>query len=199
MDKKYISIDIEASGSTPGMFSMLSLGACIVGAVEQQFYIEFKPISSQYILEAMQKGCLGLRCLESLKGQEVYNPKSPHFRPDLVLDILARDGVLPDPGMREFREWILDSTKGFEPRTIARPIVFDGSFINWYFDNFVGIDKNPLGHSGENLNCLYRGLERSMQVNVNRLLPPAGLSHNALEDAIAQARVAEYVLGQMDR
>jgi len=33
MDKKYVSFDVEASGRSPGKYSMLSLGACIVGNI----------------------------------------------------------------------------------------------------------------------------------------------------------------------
>ena len=50
----FISVDIEASGPIPGEFSMLSLGACIVGASEQSFYVELKPITINYQPEALQ-------------------------------------------------------------------------------------------------------------------------------------------------
>ena len=35
MPDTYISVDIEASGPVPGEYSMLSLGACVVGATDR--------------------------------------------------------------------------------------------------------------------------------------------------------------------
>ena len=60
MDKKYISVDIEASGWTPGKYSMLSLGACLVGNTDVQFYRELKPLNRNYVLEAMKVRSLRL-------------------------------------------------------------------------------------------------------------------------------------------
>ncbi|MGI0072274.1 MAG: hypothetical protein ACREA3_00470 [Nitrosotalea sp.] len=50
----YISVDIEASGPIPGEYSMLSLGACVVYDTSKTFYREFKPISENYLAEAIQ-------------------------------------------------------------------------------------------------------------------------------------------------
>lgn len=49
----YISVDIEASGPIPGEFSMLSLGACIVGDTGNTFYAELKPINDNFIKRAV--------------------------------------------------------------------------------------------------------------------------------------------------
>ena len=40
LPKKYISFDVEASGLIPGKYSMLSIGACVVGDISKQFYKE---------------------------------------------------------------------------------------------------------------------------------------------------------------
>ena len=42
----YISVDIEAAGPVPVEYSMLSIGACVVGSPEVSFYIELKPINN---------------------------------------------------------------------------------------------------------------------------------------------------------
>jgi len=39
------SVDIESSGPIPGEYSMLSIGACVVGNTKDSFYAELKPIS----------------------------------------------------------------------------------------------------------------------------------------------------------
>ena len=44
----FISVDVEASGPTPGEFSLLSIGACVVGAASEQFYVELKPITRNH-------------------------------------------------------------------------------------------------------------------------------------------------------
>ena len=50
----YISVDIEASGPVPGKYSMLSVGACLVEDPTKDFYCEIKPISSEYVEEALK-------------------------------------------------------------------------------------------------------------------------------------------------
>jgi hypothetical protein len=49
----FISVDIEASGPVPGIYSMLSLGACIVGNATERFYIELRPINDSSVPAAM--------------------------------------------------------------------------------------------------------------------------------------------------
>src|SRR3989344_3360365 len=157
MQKKYISFDVEASGPTPGKYSMLSLGACIVGDTSVQFYREIKPISKNFVLEAMRVGALGLRCLDDLKGQEEYDPKSKNFNPAKVLELLQEKGDAPEKVMAEYANWIKTNTAGFKPVEAAAPIKFDAMFSTWYFDNFYP-EENPVGYSGEDMNTLYRGL-----------------------------------------
>jgi ribonuclease T len=56
----YISVDIECSGPVPIDYSMLSLGACVVGEEDghydndYEFYVEMKPISDNYVKEALE-------------------------------------------------------------------------------------------------------------------------------------------------
>jgi ribonuclease T len=49
----FVSIDIEASGPTPGLYSMLSLGACLVDDSTQSFYLEIQPINDAFTPEAL--------------------------------------------------------------------------------------------------------------------------------------------------
>ncbi len=38
----FVSVDIETSGPVPGLFSLLSIGACLVHAPDVRFYAELK-------------------------------------------------------------------------------------------------------------------------------------------------------------
>jgi len=200
MAKKYISVDIEASGKTPGKYSMLSLGACVVGDTSKQFYRELKPISEKFMPDAMPVACLGLKCLEGLQHKPEYNPTNKLFKPALVLKVLKKEGEEPRKVMTAFRDWIMEVTKGYRPVIAARPTIFDGMFVAWYFDNFCDSD-NPFGHSGEDINSMYRGLMRDEYTSIDAIKLEAKVkhTHNALEDAVEQALKFEKVLDLMKR
>ena len=194
MKKKYISVDIEASGPTPGKYSMLSIGACVVGDTSIQFYREIKPISRNIVLPAMQIGAQGLRCLERLRHKNEFDIKSESFDPYKVLDVLNEVGEEPEKVMREYAQWVRENTSGFIPIEAAAPIKYDGMFTSWYFDNYYE-GKNPFGYSGEDINSMFRGLMKDVDVHIVQLgLRPSELPHNALEDAIIQAKEFEKVL-----
>ncbi|MDD5192942.1 MAG: hypothetical protein PHH54_06345 [Candidatus Nanoarchaeia archaeon] len=194
MNKKYISFDIEASGPTPGKYSMLSLGACIVGDNSVQFYREIKPISRNFITSAMRVSSKGLRCLDNLRHVDEFNPKSDKFDPCKVLDILNEKGDEPQKVMEEYAGWVIKYTVGFRPVEAAAPIKFDGMFTAWYFDNFYD-KENPFGHSGEDINSMLRGVIRNVDAHVAQFgLRGDDLPHNALEDAVVQAKEFEKVL-----
>lgn len=200
MNKKYVSFDIEASGPTPGKYSMLSLGACIVGERETQFYREFKPLNLAYFLDAIKVGCLGLHCLKDVKDRPEFNPASDKFNPTKVLEVLCEKGEAPRTVMADYANWVLRSTKGFIPVEAAAPIKFDGMFTTWYFDNFYD-RENPFGHSGEDMNSLYRGVARNADASMRdlKLVDDRKCAHNALDDAVFQAKVFEKVLELMKR
>jgi hypothetical protein len=197
MEKKYISFDIEASGPTPGRYSMLSLGACVVGDTSKQFYREIKPISQNFIVEAMQVSSKGLRCLDELKHLDEYNFESDMFNPLKVLEVLYKKGEEPGKVMGDYADWVREHTAGFRPIEAAAPIKFDSMFSTWYFDNFYD-GENPLGYSGEDINSMYRGVVGDINAHIEQLgLRGEDLPHNALEDAIIQAREFEEVLNSL--
>ena len=61
----YISVDIECSGPIPAEYSMLSLGACVVGNEENNNNKEIQP----YVKEALEIAGLSMQELK-LKGTE---------------------------------------------------------------------------------------------------------------------------------
>jgi hypothetical protein len=97
--------------------------------------------------------------------------------------------------MNEYNEWVLENTIGYKPVEVARPIKFDGMFTAYYFDNFFD-GSNPFGHIGEDITSLYRGVMKDLTLSIKdlglqdeRIIP-----HNALDDALQQAKEFNYVL-----
>lgn len=195
MKRKYVSIDIEASGPSPGKYSMLSIGACIVGESHKRFYRELKPLNYNYMTEAMKIGCLGLLCLKSLEHNAEYNPQSAEFNPRKALKRLFEAGQAPEEAMAEFAGWINDNTKGYEPIETEAPVKFDGMFVTWYFDNFYS-EKNPLSYKALDIGSLYSGYARNEYAKIEdlKISDERTCPHNALEDAIQQAKELEAVL-----
>ena len=88
-EKAYVSTDVEASGTHPGRYSMLSIGACLVENPGVTFYREIKPISRRYQTAAMRVGCLGLSNLRRYADRPAFNPKWKRFDPKQVLEALV--------------------------------------------------------------------------------------------------------------
>jgi len=169
-----ISVDVEAAGPIPGEFSMLSLGACVVGAREQNFYVELKPITRNFEPEAM-----------SIAGFDLAD--------------LETHGVEPLQAMLDFERWIARVTPpGCQPVFVAYPIAFDWMFVAYYFHRFL--NRNPFGIAGLDVKSYYAGMMGAPYVaSGKREMEPQfsgdlKLTHNALEDAMEQAKLFERLL-----
>jgi DNA polymerase III alpha subunit (gram-positive type) len=171
--ENYISIDIEASGPIPGKYSMLSVGACLVGRTSVSFYEELKPLNMNFVPEALNVASLSLG--------------------DLFLT-----GAHPRDAMVRFQDWIADTSGGQAPVFVGFNAVFDWSFVNWYFHEFLGL--NPFGFGGVDIKSYYMGLTgetwaRSTSGQLPaEFQPDHGQTHNALDDARSQAQIFERLL-----
>lgn len=169
----YISVDIEASGPIPGIYSMLALGACVVDKPTKEFYLELQPISEKFVPEAMQ-----------VTG--------------FSIDQLYTIGKTPTEAMEQFGEWIINNSDDRQPVFVGFNASFDWSFINWYFHNFLG--KNPFGIGGIDIKAYYMGLigckwnETSSSRLIPEFQPVKKQTHNALDDARAQAEIFARLL-----
>ena len=176
----YISVDIECSGPIPVDYSMLSLGACVVGKEDNDndytFYIEIQPISDNYVKEALEIAGLSMQELKS-------------------------KGTPPKEAMKKFGDWITKVLNGEEkqPVFVAAPISFDWSFVNYYFHKFLG--WNPFGVSGIDLKSVWIGKTNSKwhATGVDDIKKTLGLqdivhTHNALEDAKEQSIVFKKMM-----
>ncbi|MGW4026336.1 3'-5' exonuclease [Streptomyces sp. NPDC005009] len=176
----YISVDIEADGPIPGPYSMLSLGASVAGVQdaegfraadpeERTFYRELRPISEEFVPEAL-----------AVSG--------------LDRDRLGAEGAEPVRAMREFTDWVREAGAGAQPVMCGYPASYDWTFLYWYLIRFTG--SSPFGHSGcldmKTLYATKAGLPlRAVAKGTmpRELLSRRRHTHHALDDAIEQAEL----------
>lgn len=174
MKELYISVDIEAAGPIPGRFSLLSVGASVVGDPKQKFYVELKPISDDYDPEAI-----------AVAGRS--------------LDYFEQRGIPPATAMKKFREWIKETSRNLRPIFVGFNAPFDWSFINWYFHQYG--DDNPFGIGGIDIKAYFMGLTGCAWSATASSAIPARFkgslahTHNALDDAIEQGEMFRLMLG----
>jgi DNA polymerase III epsilon subunit-like protein len=175
VDETYISVDIEASGPAPSVYSLLSIGACVAFDPAQTFYVELQPVTDAFTDEAMAVG-------------------------GLDLERLRTEGVAPREAMVRFDEWVRAVTPvGRRPMFVAFNAAFDWMFVADYFHRFLG--HNPFGHKALDIKALYMGAvaarwdETSFRhLATHYRVEQQVLSHNALEDAVAQAGLFRRVV-----
>ena len=154
----YIMVDIESDGPIPGAYSTISLGAVLADAnLERTLYGPLKPISERWIPEAL--------AISGFKREET-----------LLFDE-------PQKVMEDFADWIKENSKG-QAVFISDNNGFDWMFICWYFHHFI--QKNPFGHSSQNLGSLYKGVVKDMFQNFKHLRVTKH-THNPVDDAKGNA------------
>lgn len=133
MKSSLIVVDCEADGPCPGLYSMVSFGAVVVDeALDKTFYGQCKPISNDWIPEALAVS--GHTREETLKFQNA----------DVTMD--------------SFLTWL--NKLNCRPIFISDNPAFDWQFINYYFHRFLG--ANPFGFSARRIGDLYCGIQRDM-------------------------------------
>lgn len=170
----YISVDVETGGPIPGTHPLLSLGACVVGATDQRFYVEFKPAESTSSLAAALE-VTGL------------NP-----------DELSVTGTEPALAALDFADWVRRQAGGARPVFVAFNAPFDWAFVVRLF--FEAGVENPFGHSALDIKAFYMGMcgtswddTRSSRLPTAYAVVPER-EHHALSDAVAQAVSFERML-----
>jgi hypothetical protein len=192
----YISLDIEADGPIPGPtgwgYSMLSLGACVAGKMDDAgfqpidpnadtFYVELKPISDDVVPEAL---AVCERALSMSRAE------------------LQDSGAEPATAMRDFVAWVKDAERKHNGRAVAVgwPSSWDfGTWVFWYLTRFAG--ESPFSHGqhrdirdvlAARQNMPVRGLTK--RAIPQRLKPNRRHTHHALDDAIEQAELFANVM-----
>jgi hypothetical protein len=167
----YVAVDVEADGPIPGPYSMLSLGMAVAGRPDLTFYSELRPISDEWVPEAL-----------AVSG--------------LDRDRLLREA--PDAGkaMAAAARWVEDLRPIGRPVFLAAPAVWDGMFVHWYFVRFTG--ANPFGATGSgiDLRSYWMGRtggtwRRSGKGTIKSAVGLSGLphTHHAGDDAAELAQV----------
>lgn len=155
----------------------MALDSCLVvdGSLSsaEKFYRELRPLNANYTPGAMEVSRLDM-------------------------DRLARDGEEPVKVMADFEGWILDRSGADRLVFLAFNATFGWSFVNWYFHKFLG--RNPFGISGLDIKAysmgkfsLPWGQTTKSQLNT-RFRTLHKHTHNALDDAVAQAELFNLIL-----
>jgi hypothetical protein len=174
MEKKpelYVATDVEADGPIPGPYSLISLGMAVVGRPELVFYTTLRPISDEFVPEAL-----------SVSG--------------LDRDELLRSAPAADVAMRAARDWVEGLREHGRPVFLAAPAVWDGMFVHWYFVRFTGASPFGATGSGVDLRSYWmgqRGCEWAStgKRSIKKALGLTALphTHHAGEDASELAQI----------
>jgi hypothetical protein len=134
----YISLDVEASGPVPGMYSLLAIGACAVvddgsearllEGAENEFKVLLKPLANAKV-----------------------DPEAIKFAGGLVPEELETTGLHPRNAFLSLIEWVervRSSVGAGRAHFLAHAASFDWMYIRWYFEllglpsvfGFAGID-----------------------------------------------------------
>lgn len=157
-----ISVDVEADGPIPPLYSMVSFGAVIVDEkLDKTFYRMVKPISKHWLSESLK----------------FTNSSSREEHEKL--------GVEPTEAMKDFALWLSENVKG-HPVFISDNPAFDWQWINFYFHKYYG--KNPFGFSARRIGDLYCGMEKKLGAKWKHLRITKH-THNPVDDAKGNAEV----------
>lgn len=165
-----ISVDVEADGPCPGIYSMISFGAVLVGDTSKTFYAELPPITDDFV-----EGALAV---------------SGHTR-----DSHSRIETDPATKMREFADWISSVSTG-KPVFISDNPAFDWQFINYYFHLYL--KSNPFGHSARRIGDIYSGLCGDLRAGSDwKRYRRTKHTHNPVDDAKGNAEAIQAIINQI--
>lgn len=175
----FISVDVETSGPIPGVCSLLSIGACVIGHPTEHFYIELQP--------------LNLHCDPEALAVTGFNLHTQIIR-----------GIAPEEAMEQFSNWVSSVTNArLKPIFVGFNAAFDWSFVNYYFHVYLG--HNPFGFAAVDIKSLYMGVTgchwqetKSSRIDTRFNIKNPG-SHNALDDALYQAEMFIKIRDEISR
>jgi hypothetical protein len=156
------SIDVEADGPCPGLYSMVNFGVVRVDReLTTTFYGECAPISDKWIPDAL-----------AISGFS----REQHEKFELPVVTMTR-----------LLEWIKENNEGDRPIMISDNPAFDWQFMNYYLHCLTG--GNPFGHSARRIGDLYSGLKGKFNASGRdwHKLRKTKHTHNPVDDAKGNA------------
>lgn len=175
LDQNNMSIyicDVEADGPVPGIYSMVSFALVKLDKdLKTTFYAETKPISDQYVPEALAVS--GFTREEHLKFEE----------PLLV--------------MQKMFKFIENSNESGRPIFMSDNPAFDWQWINYY--SHLYMNSNPFGHSARRIGDFYAGLNKKF-TNTNgwKKHKITKHTHHPLDDAKGNAEALLYLFDKYE-
>jgi len=205
--KIYIALDVESAGSSLGIHSTLSVGACVIDRDELSFeeyrqkglvfYAELQPDSRAFETDAIKVGASKLVCLEDLvrAGVKQFDVSCSEFSGLKTLTKMECICESPAAAMLRFEVWVEKVRAGREAIGVTDTVFFDGGRIDYLFGKYCH-GPNPFGWSGLDLDSIYRGYAQRSDANLKELGVPdqREYPHRADEDAIYLAQVGRELL-----
>jgi DNA polymerase III epsilon subunit-like protein len=173
----WVSVDVETSGPTPGIASLLAIGACLVDRPEEAIELLLRPDAA---------------LAWSDEAEAVHR---------LSRERLAREGLEPGHAMERFAGWLERVTPaGSRPVFVSLNAPFDWMFVADYLWRHLG--RNPFGISALDLKALYLGRHldeigewAATSSDAIRAHYPieSPHTHDALDDAREQAEICRRI------
>jgi hypothetical protein len=177
----YFSVDVEADGPIPDMYSMLSFGLAVAGRFDGDRFEALDPTKRTFYAELRPTGERWLPAALEVSG--------------LDRERLASYGREPQEAMTEAAVWVREQTGSDRPVLVGFPLVFDWMFVYWYFERFAEGGSPFEFSSALDMKTMY-------QQKAGVVLSRAGMddlpvflrgdaphSHHALDDAVEQAGI----------
>ena len=188
----YISVDIEANGTHPPRYSMISLGAVA---------IERAPKHSADYFEIVGTFEVNIEPLTS----NTYGPTMEWWKKHpKAWEYTQKDQKTPREAMNAFHLWLLglqSVNPGARFTFVGYPACYDFMWVNWYMNEFLGSSK-PFNFAGLDiktlnmlvLDCDYSRVSRSKSEKKIGFKSEVVHTHKALDDARGQADHFAHVL-----
>ena len=168
-DELYVSVDVETSGPVPGIYSLLSIGACVVSEPAQ-------PDGLQHDPEAVAVTGLDLTKLEN----EGLAPQTAMLKLEQWLNQLcSADQKVVFVGLNAPFDWSFINYY-FHKYSGANPFGFTALDMKAYYMGVTG--------------CRWKETKSSQMTA--RLNPQSAPNHNALDDARFQAELFALMLAE---
>ena len=154
----YFSVDVESDGPIPGDYSMTEFGAVVVRDDRIAFHGLLKPISGEWIPEAL--------AVSNRTREEVLEFPDPYLT------------------MTQFVYWVAaNNEQGTRPIFLCDN-AYDWMFMAWYLHHFTG--DNPFGWSARIITDVWHGMQKDMRASFKHLRISKH-THNPVDDARGNA------------